>query len=344
MSVFGFGVIGTGQIARAFVAALAESQRCRVVHVLGSTPAKGHAFAEQFGVARSAERVETLLEDPSVHGVYVAVPHPLHERFTSQALAHGKHVLCEKPLTLDSRAAERLIAQARSARVILMEAFMYRCHPVIPALLDELQSGSIGMPRRLESDFCFEAPYDPTGRLFCKELGGGAIWDVGGYPISLARLIAGTLEARPYAEPELVQVEGEVGPSGVDVFASAELRFASGFTARARCATRRALGNRSVIMGDAGQIEVPDLWLPGGERLGKTQGFVVRGSVGDASARAVPPIRTVQVSAALAPFALEAERLLDAVELGEVPFPALDAGDTLGNLRTLEAWLAALAH
>ena len=124
--MLGFGVIGTGGIARDFTHALQGSQRCRVVNVAGTSAQKARAFAEEWGLRASSRTVEELLDDPLVDVVYVASPHSAHEQHALASLAAGKHVLCEKPLTLDAASTQRVIAEAARPRRFLMEAFMYR--------------------------------------------------------------------------------------------------------------------------------------------------------------------------------------------------------------------------
>src|SRR5262245_8338303 len=133
-----WGVIGTGGIAVDFVQALASSRRCRVVDVVGSSAEKSRAFAERWSLPRSSCTLEELVAQPAVDAVYVASPHPLHEAHALAAIRAGKAVLCEKPLTVDAQGTERLIGAAREQRVFLMEAFMYRCHPLLRALLERL--------------------------------------------------------------------------------------------------------------------------------------------------------------------------------------------------------------
>ena len=137
-----FGIIGTGGIAADFAQALQSSSRCQVVNVVGTSAAKARAFQQRFGLASSAESVEQLLDDPSVQAVYVASPHPCHADQAIQCWRAKKAVLCEKPLTLDAASAERVIDVARAENVFLMEAFMYRCHPLLRELTSRLRAGA----------------------------------------------------------------------------------------------------------------------------------------------------------------------------------------------------------
>ena len=253
-----WGVIGTGGIAADFCEALKRSRRCRVVNVAGSSPAKARAFAERFGIAGWSEGVSQLLADPGVEAVYIATPHPSHEHQALTCIAAGKHVLCEKPLTLDEPSAARVLDAAKRQGVFVMEAFMYRCHPLLRELLALLKDGAIGAIRHVRADFGFRVPRMPEHRLFNLSLGGGSILDVGGYPVSFARLIAGIVEGTPFAEPTGLTANGLIGPTGADELASALLTFRSGLTASLTSAICHDVGTTAVVFGEHGKIVLPD--------------------------------------------------------------------------------------
>ena len=224
-----FGIIGTGGIAGDFAQALSRSKLCRVVNVVGSSPEKGQTFAKKFGLPASSGSLDQFLADKNVQAVYVATPHPAHEAQAIACIEAKKHVLCEKPMTMDLAGAERVVAAAKKHGVFLMEAFMYRCHPLMKELIERLKGGVIGDIRHVRADFSFRVPRDPKGRLFDVKLGGGGILDVGGYPVSFARLVAGLVAGKPFAEPTKIQAVGYRGPTGADEIASALLSFESGF-------------------------------------------------------------------------------------------------------------------
>src|SRR5207302_10939763 len=138
----------------------------------------------------------------------------------------GKHVLCEKPLTLNHAWSMALVEAARRADVFLMEAFMYRCHPQTTQLAELVRDGAIGEVRHVESSFSFHADFRTDGRIYDAELGGGGILDVGGYPVSMARLIAGAATGQAFADPVSVSAVGRIGETGVDEWTTASLGFA----------------------------------------------------------------------------------------------------------------------
>ncbi len=144
-----------------------------------------------------------------------------------------------------------------------MEAFMYRCHPQIARVLEIIKSGEIGALQHIKTHFGFNAPYKPGSRLYELALGGGGILDVGGYPASLARLIAGAAIGAPFANPVSVKGTGVLAETGVDAVAYGLLGFASGFTAEIAVAVARNMDNRAVITGSLGSIVIDDPWVPG---------------------------------------------------------------------------------
>jgi predicted dehydrogenase len=334
MNQLNWGIIGTGAIAADFATALRGSSRGRIVDVTGSTPAKARAFADRWSIPSAADTLARLLENDAVHAVYIATPHPAHEVQAIASIEAGKHVLCEKPLTIDVAGAERVIAAARRARVFLMEAYMYRCHPLMRELLTRLSEGIIGRLCHVSADFGFRQGGDRSGRLFDRALGGGGILDVGGYPVSFARLVAGCVEGAPFAEPARLYGSAVVGPTGVDELATAQLSFASGFTAVVRSAVRHDLGTTAVVYGESGKIVLPNPWLPQGNRQGLESEFTV---FRDGRDPETVTVRTREVT-----YAIEAALVADTVPRLEPEWPAMSWEDTLGNMRVLERWLAAL--
>ena len=329
-----FGIIGAGQIAADLALSLQASTRAHIVNACGSSPEKARAFAARWGVPRAAASVEELCADPDVDVVYVATPHPAHEAHALAAIAAGKAVLCEKPFTMDAAGAARVVAAARARGVFVMEAFMYRCHPLVRALVERLRDGAIGPIRHVRAEFGFRKPRDPAGRLYNPALGGGAILDVGCYPASLARLVAGVAVGRPFAEPTKLEATALFGPTGVDELATALLTFESGVTAAIGTAIHHATGRSAAIFGEGGSIVVPDPWAPESHRHGRKTGFTIH--------RDGREPELVAFETALDSYALEAELVADALPALEAPWPAMTLDDTLGNMKLLDAWQAAV--
>lgn len=328
-----WGVIGTGAIANDFATALSASERCRIVNVT-SFPGLAQPFAEKFAVPRATDSLDELLGDPEVQAVYVATPHPLHEKLALAAIAAGKHVLVEKPMATSAEAAGRIVDAAKRRGVFLMEAYMYRCHPLMTELVSRLRAGVIGQIRHVRADFGFRDPRNPQGRLFDPALAGGGILDVGGYPVSFARLVAGIATGKAVAEPKRLTAAGQIGPTGVDEFAQATLVFESGVTAEVACAIRYDFGCAATIFGEEGRIKLVDAWLPGGKRQGLESSFTIE--------RDGQPAEVVHVNIPRAIYALEAELVADALPATQASWPAMTWDDSLANLRVMDQWRAAL--
>ena len=186
-----WGIIGPGNIAKAFAGGVAHS-RTGVLAAIGTRDPGKAGLAESFPGARILDGYDALLSDPEVDAIYIATPHPSHAEWAIKAAEAGKHVLCEKPMGLTAFEADAMIHAARKAGTFLGEAFMYRLHPQTLKLVDLLKSGVIGEVRMIKSSFGFAMPgFMPEHRLYANDLAGGGILDVGGYPVSMARLIAG---------------------------------------------------------------------------------------------------------------------------------------------------------
>ena len=203
------------------------------------------AFGATYGVepAHCHASYEDLLADPTVEVVYIALPNHLHAAWTIAAAEAGKHILCEKPLTVHQAEAVRVIEAVRRCDVFLMEAFMYRCHPQTARLLELLAEQVIGEVRLVECSFSYNMGPRYDNIRLSNPAAGGAIMDVGCYPVSMARLIAG-------AEPVVVEGVAHIGAhSRVDEWAAACLRFPDGLLATVTCGTQVAVDQELRIWG-----------------------------------------------------------------------------------------------
>lgn len=330
-----WGVVGTGGIAADFADALRRSKRCRVVNVTGRTPERARAFADKWRVPATAASVDELIADPNVEAVYIATPHPLHEEAALKTIAAGKPVLCEKPLSVTSEGAARVIEAARKKGVFLMEAYMYRSHPLMREVVKRLQEGAIGRIRHVRADFAFRVPRDPEGRLFAPNLGGGGILDVGGYVVSFARLVAGVAAGVPFDEPTELTANGIIGPHGADELASALLTFKTGMTAALTAAVYHDAGTAGIVFGDEGKLFMPDPWIPQSKRQCLETGYTLF--------RDGKEPETVTIKTEMATYAIEAELVADTLPAVEPAWPAMTWADTMGTMRVLDRWRGALA-
>lgn len=336
MDTLKWGIVGTGAIARTFLHGLGQTDSGRAVAVGSRQMESAEAFAEKHGIGRAHGAYEALLEDPEVEAVYVSTPHPFHAEWTIRALEAGKHVLCEKPLALNQWQAQEMIEAARRSGTFLAEAFMYRCHPQTARIVERVRSGAIGEVRLIRASFGFDMgdAFDPKGRLFDPQLGGGGILDVGCYPVSMARLVAGAAEGRPFADPVKVTGAGKLGETGVDEWAAGVLQFASGIIAQVSTGIRAQLDNSLVVFGSKGRLEVANPWT--GDRVDAVNGAV---TIVTRDGETVHPC-----PAGVTSFALEAEAVARAIRSGktELGAPGMNWADSLGNLATLDRWREAV--
>ncbi|MDW8395315.1 MAG: aldo/keto reductase [Anaerolineae bacterium] len=328
-----WGILSTGSIARAFAEALAHA-KTGVLHAVASRDgARAEAFAAQFGASRSYGSYEALLADASVEVVYIATPHPAHIEWIIKAAEAGKHILCEKPLTLNYPQAMAAVEAAVANDVFLMEAYMYRCHPQTAWLVELIRQGAIGQVGLIHAAFSFKAPFDPNHRLFSNALGGGGILDVGGYPISMARLIAGVALGRSegFAEPLQVLGSAKLNPvTGVDEYAAATLTFPNGIIAQVAAGVALEQRNVVQVFGSEGSLLVTDPWTP--SRRGGVSVIVLE--------RYGEPRQIIEVRTDEWLYAIEADTV--AASLPQRQSAAMSWEDTLGNMRALDAWRAAV--
>lgn len=335
-----WGILGAGRIARTFAQGLAES-RTGTLRAVGSRSAeKANAFGNEFklGAASRHGSYEALLADPDVDAVYIATPHPLHAEWTVKAAEAGKHILCEKPLTMNAAEATAVMEAARRHDVFLMEAFMYRCHPQTARIVELVKDGAIGDVRLIQATFSFHAGFDPDGRLFNNALGGGGILDVGCYPVSLARLVAGAAAGKDFLDPVNVVGCGHLGPTGVDEWAAATLEFPGGIIAQVATGVALQQENVARVFGSDGWFLVHSPW--GGERGGGTTKITLhRKGNGNGNAKQPEEILT-ETDRQL--FSFEADIVAEYIEARQAPSPAMTWADTLGNMKTLDRWRDAI--
>ncbi len=253
-----WGILSTGSIADSFVRGLRFCPDAEITAVGSRTAAAADRFGARHGIPRRHPSYEALAADPNVDIVYIGTPHNLHCPNTLMCLEAGKPVLCEKPFALNAGQAERMIAAARSRRLFLMEAMWMRFIPAIRELRRLLADGVIGDVRMLEADFGFPAPFDPHGRLFDPALGGGALLDLGIYPISLAFWLFGP--------PSRVESLAVLGRTGVDEKSAALFGYENGRLAVLHFTLAADAPSGAVVMGTHGRIHVhPPIYRP--ERL-----------------------------------------------------------------------------
>jgi predicted dehydrogenase len=244
-----WGILGTGGIARKFAEDLPKVPGAELAAVGSRSTATAEAFAAKHGFARAHGSWAELAADDEVDVVYVATPHVAHYAAAMLCLEGGKAVLCEKPFTLDLPSSAALVAQAQARKLFLMEAMWMRCNPAIRAMKDLVDGGAVGELRTVHADFGLAGPYPPEHRLRNRALGGGALLDLGIYPINLAHLLLGA--------PSVVRTWGKLSPEGVDENTGLLLGYDSGAVAALTCSITGASRNAATVTGSTGRIELP---------------------------------------------------------------------------------------
>jgi predicted dehydrogenase len=251
-----WGILGAGHIAGKFAADLLVSPDCIPAAVASRSLDKAKSFAAQSGIARSHGNYRDLAEDPEVDIIYVATPHSLHRDHVLLCLRAGKSVLCEKPFALNGAQADEMADAAKKSGLFMMEALWTRFLPHILALQRTVRSGAIGELRTLTADFGFTGGGYPDGRLFAPALGGGALLDVGIYPLTLAFLLFG--------HPETAQSMASIGSTGVDEQCGMLLGYPHGGLAVLSASVVGDTGQEAVISGTGGRIIVHSPWWKSG--------------------------------------------------------------------------------
>lgn len=252
-----WGIVGAANIAlKAVMPAIQASRNGEILALSSREFGKANAPAEQFNIPRVYGSYGEMLKDADIEAVYIPLPNSLHKEWTFEALARGKHVLCEKPLGLDAEEAEAMRQAAHGGPFQLMEAFMYRFHPRMRELRRLVATKAIGDVRLVRAAFSFKLTRLPNIRLDAT-LGGGALMDVGCYGVNFARYMLGQ-------EPSEVFAFAQMGQrSGVDELLVAALRFPGGALAEVDCAFQVPRRMLAEVVGTEGRIEVPMAWLPG---------------------------------------------------------------------------------
>ncbi|WP_127498512.1 Gfo/Idh/MocA family protein [Actinoplanes solisilvae] len=245
-----WGILGLGGIAATFAADLPLVPGAELAAVGSRDQKTADAFAERFGFARAHGSYADLAADPDVDVVYIATPHAFHAEAALLCIEAGKSVLVEKPITLDLPSAAQLVAAAHDKGVFLMEAMWMRLNPAIRKIAELVEEGTIGWVSSIHADFGLQGPFDAEHRLRNPKLGGGALLDLGVYPINFAHLIMGA--------PASVQAWAHLTPERVDENTGILLGWEPGAVAALTCSINGQSRNTATITGTDGRIELPE--------------------------------------------------------------------------------------
>jgi predicted dehydrogenase len=316
-----WGILATGKIATAMVRNLALLDECEVVAVGARRQETADAFAAEHGIGRAYGDYRALVEDPDVDVVYVASPHALHRRHVELAFEAGKAVLCEKALTLDAAEAEHLVALARERNLFLMEAMWMRCNPLVRRLQQLLGSGALGEVRQVRADLGFVVDKPATDRLLDRALGGGALLDMGIYPLTFASLFLG--------QPSTITAVAALSEAGVDLNLAIGLGYDSGAIASLTSSMTAWSPRTASIATDRGRIDFP-------EAFHHPTRVTWTSMVGDPALDGPPEPEAITgelIGTGLANEALEVVRCL---RTGETESPLVPLDDSLALMRQMD--------
>ncbi|MEU9441366.1 Gfo/Idh/MocA family oxidoreductase [Streptomyces sp. NPDC048304] len=312
-----WGILATGGIAAAFAADLVDLPDAEIAAVASRRAESARAFAERFGVARAYGDWESLAADPDIDVVYVATPHVAHRAAAGLCLQAGRNVLCEKPFTLNLRETEELVALAREHDRFLMEAMWMYCNPLVRRLKALVDDGAIGDVRTVQADFGIAGPFPPAHRLRDPALGGGALLDLGVYPVSFAQLLLG--------EPDAVAASALLSPEGVDLQTGAVLSWESGAMASLHCSIVGGTGGTASVTGSRGRIDVPSGFF-------HPERFVLHREGHDPEEFTAGPADGPRTT-----LRHEATEVMRALRAGEKESPLVPLEGSLAVMRTLDA-------
>jgi predicted dehydrogenase len=243
-----WGILATGGIARTFTEDLLRLPTAQVVAVGSRSQESADRFADRYGIARRHATYEALVRDEDVDAVYVSTPHPGHHAAARLAIDAGKAVLLEKPFTVDAAEAVDLVERARSRGVFLMEAMWTRFLPHVVRIRELLADGALGDVRAVHADHGQWFERDPAHRLFAPALGGGALLDLGVYPVSFASMVLGP--------PRRVTAVSDAAFTGVDAHTSMLLQHDGGRQAVLTTTLEAVSPTRAAVVGTEARLEV----------------------------------------------------------------------------------------
>lgn len=318
-----WGLLAAGKIANKLAQAIRDSETGELYAVGSRNLESAQAFAKEWKMPQAYGSYDALIADPDVDVIYISTPHPFHAQWAIACARAGKHILCEKPATLNHAEALAVLDAVEQNNVFFMEAFMYRCNPQTAKITELIRDKVIGDVQLIEADFSFNSGVNPTSRLQANELGGGGILDVGCYTMSMSRLIAGAAQGLPFANPISIKGSAQLDEeTGVDVYASTTLKFTGEILAQLTCGVRLAHDNQVTVFGTEGKMTITAPWFCNGEILIRRKG--------------TKEDEVIRVDSPQNSYVYQVD--LIAQHLADKETPAMSWQDTLGNMQCLDTW------
>ena len=336
-----WGIIGLGGIASKFTDGFQFTKNAKLFAISSKNENKLLKFKNKFQIDENYcfSNYDSLLECKDLDIVYIALPHSFHHEWVIKSIEKGKNILVEKPATVNFSQMENIKNNLKNKNIFFSEAFMYRYHPQIPKIVDLLKNKIIGNLISMESFFGFDAlarrkifgmkfkkKPNKYNRLFSKELGGGAILDIGCYPVSFSIFVASLISKIDFNRIEVLNKKKEIGPTGVDMDSFAELYFGNNFKSKVFASLIKNLGKKTKIIGTKGELIIEDTWSPTNISLINVTG---------------ENKETIKIKCHDNVYAYEIDTLSTCIleNKKEPNFPGMTINETLENMRILDEWL-----
>lgn len=316
-----WGVLGNAGIARKSVIPALKRASNAELAAIATRSGKASEVAAEYGINKGYGSYEGLLSDPDIDAVYIPLPNGIHAEWVKKAAEAGKHILCEKPAALNADEAAEMIEACRRRGVTFMEAFMYRFHPQHERVKQLIAKGEIGEIAFMRSSFAFRLT-DPNNIRFDRDLGGGALYDVGCYCINASRYIIG-------AEPTEAYARASMSKGGVDLTTAGILSFENGRQATFDCSFETVPRESYEIVGTHGKITVEGPFRPDKNEDG--EGHIILETTGGTRRE-----ESVKGDA----YRMQAEHFSQCVIDGSEPL--YPAEETIRNMKVIDACLASI--
>ena len=339
-----WGIIGLGNIALKFSEGFQYTKNAKLFAISSRNKNKLQAFKNRFQIDDNYcfTNYDSLLECKDLDIVYIALPHSLHYEWVMRSIEKEKNILVEKPATVNFLQMTNIKNNLKDKNIFFSEALMYRYHPQISKVIELLKNNVIGNLVSMESLFGFDAlgrkkifgiklnklkkKPDRNNRLYNKELGGGAILDLGCYPVSFSIFIASLISKFDFIKTKVLNKKKEIGPTGVDMNSFAELYFENNFKSTVGASLTQNLGKKTKIVGTKGELVLNDTWSPFNPSLIQING---------------ENKETIEIECHDNIYTYEIEALSKCIleNKKEPDFPGITLNETLKNMKILDEWL-----
>ena len=340
MEKINWGILGLGEIAHKFSEGFIETSNAKLLAVASKDQEKSKKFKDQFNLESKYlfNSYEELINCEEVDVIYIALPNFLHHEWALKSIKNKKHILVEKPVTLNLKEIKNIEKNLNNEKIFFGEAFMYRYHPQINLVIDIIENNEIGNLLSMKSQFGInllskkkfwffnkKKKIDPNSRLFSKKLGGGCILDLGCYPSSFSLLISSLASNKDNLEIKLSNIFREMGETNVDVDCYAKIIFGDNFFSEIYASFKKDLGRKTEIHGEKGSIVINDSWFGSKSIIKK-----------DYKGEQIININNIKKNI----YSYQIENISEVIlnNLYEPKFPGISLNESIMNMKVIERW------